>query len=400
MAQKFIVDCDPGLDDIFALFFLLLSGNEYEVELITTCHGNCSPEDGLRNVVTCFDVLAKESSWRSINKCAPLNLSSKKPVIAKGASTSLTNDTINNYYHGLDGICGKSTAPGNHTPIADWQSHFSDKAPKEVCPISGFIPSSKPAHLEILRILKENEPNTVKICALGPLTNLALAAEADLETFCRLQELVVVGGTLDGPGNVTATSESNTFADPVAAAKIYSTTSTNTKWTTPKGYAPFNVKTPTSITLIPCNLGNRHRLPLESLIAHSEHLLLNDSPMASWLKLILSGLSGNGCGVKFGLQLHDPLAVWYAMTEDREAWVLEKNVDLRVETEGHYCKGMCIIDRRIEFKVYKEEEANINGDTLKIQGVGNKLNIVKDCPSDDKSFERFENIILSKFFAV
>jgi hypothetical protein len=48
-----------------------------------------------------------------------------------------------------------------------------------------FVPSSRDAHLEILRVLREEPEDTVTIVAVGPLTNVAMAAIEDPEIFSR-----------------------------------------------------------------------------------------------------------------------------------------------------------------------------------------------------------------------
>lgn len=47
------------------------------------------------------------------------------------------------------------------------------------------MPSSRDAHLEILRVLREEPEDTVTIVAVGPLTNVAMAAVEDPDTFSR-----------------------------------------------------------------------------------------------------------------------------------------------------------------------------------------------------------------------
>ena len=48
-----------------------------------------------------------------------------------------------------------------------------------------FIPSSEPAYVEILKLLREEPDDSVSIVALGPLTNVARAAEEDPKTFSK-----------------------------------------------------------------------------------------------------------------------------------------------------------------------------------------------------------------------
>ena len=54
------------------------------------------------------------------------------------------------------------------------------------------------------------------LCAIGPLTNVALACKLDVDFPKRVKGLYVMGGS-ERAGNVTPSSEFNFHADPEAA---------------------------------------------------------------------------------------------------------------------------------------------------------------------------------------
>src|SRR4029453_9977189 len=60
------------------------------------------------------------------------------------------------------------------------------------------------------------------IVALGPLTNLATALARDAGRLARAGRIVVMGGAISVPGNVTPAAEFNIHVDPEAAAMVLS----------------------------------------------------------------------------------------------------------------------------------------------------------------------------------
>jgi inosine-uridine nucleoside N-ribohydrolase len=48
-----------------------------------------------------------------------------------------------------------------------------------------FVPSSQEAYVEILKVLEREAEDTVSIVAVGPLTNVAKAAEHDPKIFSK-----------------------------------------------------------------------------------------------------------------------------------------------------------------------------------------------------------------------
>jgi len=60
-------------------------------------------------------------------------------------------------------------------------------------------------------------PNEITILAIGPLTNIALAAKKSPDIVPLIKKIVYMGGAIDVPGNTTKAAEFNWWFDPDAA---------------------------------------------------------------------------------------------------------------------------------------------------------------------------------------
>src|SRR5260370_17539566 len=60
-------------------------------------------------------------------------------------------------------------------------------------------------------------PGEITLVPIGPLTNIALALRKEPHIAQHVREVVIMGGALRVPGNVTPIAEFNIYADPHAA---------------------------------------------------------------------------------------------------------------------------------------------------------------------------------------
>jgi inosine-uridine nucleoside N-ribohydrolase len=318
------------------------------------------------------------------------------------------------------------------SPADTWRTLFDKNASESTGSVEPpsysryFTPSKLPAHQEMLRILREEPADTVTIVAIGPLTNVALAASEDPETFLRVKELVVMGGAVEVPGNCSPCAEFNCMADSVAAARVFALTSPVPSSTMPPSIHGKSVLPPyppklsrqLKLTLFPLDITTPHELRKQFFNEMIQPLKASGSPLAQWTDTFMSGTFNKidemlGDGSEPGLSLHDPLCIWYMLTRDDPAWkAVPKLEDIRIETCGQWTRGMHIVDRRLRAKPGEKDSTvqthpadpmdavtldEVPGDTMGWLSVrkGNRINRMVASPGQDE----FAGILLKRVFA-
>jgi inosine-uridine nucleoside N-ribohydrolase len=178
--RPLLIDTDPGIDDALALL-LAFGSPECSVEAITTVAGNVEV------------ALCTRNARRVVALAAPRRL----PSVVEGAAAPLGRPLQTAaHYHGADGL-------GDALPL---------EAPAPAPPPG----SAARAIVQMAR----RRGRMLTLVALGPLTNVAQAIELDRTALAGVGRLVVMGGAVDVPGNVTPTAEFNAHVDPEAAARV------------------------------------------------------------------------------------------------------------------------------------------------------------------------------------
>lgn len=182
MVRKIILDLDTGVDDALALAYALGSP-ELDLIGVTGTYGNVTVDQGVRNDLALLELLGHpevpvfrgEPHAREKNSFEVLEISS--------------------FIHGANGI-GDVEVPEAAARVDD--THAVD-----------FLIEAVRAHGDDLVIV-----------ATGPMTNLAAAIRKD-PAFADNAHIVIMGGALTVPGNVSAVAEANINQDPEAADVLF-----------------------------------------------------------------------------------------------------------------------------------------------------------------------------------
>lgn len=173
-----VIDCDPGIDDALALL-LALGTPELDVLAITCVAGNRPVEQTALNARRILDLAGAHN--------VPVHSGCARPLAQP--------EPFCNLVHGEDGLGGVALPP----PTALHTEHAVDA---------------------LLRLLQDHAPGTLRLVAIGPLTNLALAEIKQPGVLRRAAQLDIMGGAAFVPGNVKAHAEFNFYADPLAAQTV------------------------------------------------------------------------------------------------------------------------------------------------------------------------------------
>ncbi|KAF9330250.1 hypothetical protein BG006_006797 [Podila minutissima] len=349
-----ILDCDPGIDDTLAILHCMCS-DKVDLKAITLCYGNTNLDNVTKNLFTILHVLGKEVSEERIATLqGPAaerlrRIRNQKPVVATGARGPLVLEpAYGEDFHGSDGL-GELHVNDPDLAPTDWAEVLGLLDPERMGKVldkaAGDIPSAKLyslskriAHEEILHQLREAEPNTITLIAIGPMTNLALAYEQDPVTFARCKRVICMGGNLDIPGNVSAVAEFNFHACPHAVNIMLQATTNADPSKAIKLYM-----LPTDVT---------HQVSLKSSTM-KEYVTPLNTPLSIFSSLLL-GFLFDLLKRKLhytAMNLHDPLCIGFFIDIENEediksvGWTMEQR-DIRIETEGVLTRGMLVVDRR------------------------------------------------------
>jgi inosine-uridine nucleoside N-ribohydrolase len=278
MARKVILDVDPGIDDAMALC-LALSNPDLDVVAVTAVGGNVAPAQATRNVQAVIEQL-DPPRWPRL-----------------GAASEPDNRLAVNRHnlYGSDGLGGAAFA------VAERQH---------------LLPSEK-----VICDQVRDAPHQVTIVVLGPLTNVARAFIRDPELPTLVGQIVIMGGTISGPGNITPAAEFNMFCDPASAQAVF--------------------RSPSTKTLIPLDVTNRIELSYD---------LFNQLPgettrVGRLLRKILPPVF-RGYRQQFGLEgihVHDTVTLMAAVHPEL---FTTKSMAGDVETQGELTLGATVFDRR------------------------------------------------------
>jgi purine nucleosidase len=279
MPRQIIIDTDPGLDDAVAILLALAAADELEVLGITAVAGNLPLARTERNARRVCELAGRRD--------VPVYAGCARPMLRPLATAE--------------------------------QVHAETDRERLLLPEPTMPLQAQHGVDFLIETLRSAEPRAVTLCALGPLTNIAMALVKAPDIAGNVRELVVMGGTVFELGNVTPAAEFNIHVDPHAAGIV--------------------IDSGIPITMIPLDV---------------THWLLTTPPRLAALEAL-----GNRCGRAVAalltafdenrrakgsagpLSLHDPAVIGYLL---HPALYDGRHVNVAIETQSLLTVGMTVVD--------------------------------------------------------
>ena len=177
--SKVIIDTDPGVDDAIAIL-MALAWPGVEVLALTTVGGNVPLARTTRNALALLEYAGRTGI----------------PVVRGSARPTKRSFGYSYAVHSTSGL--------------------TRRLPR---------PKTRPLDLGTVDYLAGRLgelPGQITLIALGPLTNLAWLELRHPGALAKSARLVVMGGAVNAPGNVTPHAEFNFYSDPEAADAVLS----------------------------------------------------------------------------------------------------------------------------------------------------------------------------------
>jgi purine nucleosidase len=194
--HKIILDTDPGVDDSMAIAYAL-AHPDIELLALTIVFGNTNIDFATRNAQYVLDVFGASDV-----------------AVAKGAAIPSVQSPLPyaDFVHGADGL--GNVYPGSLPGVPATESALLRADARH-----SSIESLDAADF-IINAAREN-PGQITLVAVGPLTNIAEALRREPALPDLVAGLVIMGGTVDEPGNVSPLAEANFLNDPHAADSLF-----------------------------------------------------------------------------------------------------------------------------------------------------------------------------------
>jgi purine nucleosidase len=174
-----VIDTDTAADDCFALLVGLLDPRA-DLRAVTMVAGNVGFDQQVHNALLTLGLAGRLGQ-------VPVHLGARQPLVRDWVSATDV--------HG-DGVGGLRR------------------------PHTGHTTDHEDAVDALVRLAREHR-GELTIVAIGPLTNIALAVRLDPEFASNIARIVVMGGSINGRGNITPAAEYNIYVDPEAADTVF-----------------------------------------------------------------------------------------------------------------------------------------------------------------------------------